>query len=79
MPSYITISIIICILALQYFMASRRSIIWGAILPILYVMVMIYLYVIHHFPNFLTFFLFLILGEIFLIEEWGRGRKNIKK
>ncbi|PNZ84022.1 Uncharacterised protein [Staphylococcus microti] len=78
MPSYITIPIIIVILALQYFMASRQSAIWGAVIPVLYVFVMGYLYVTHHFPSFLSFILFFALGAVFLIEEWHRGRKSIK-
>lgn len=78
MSSIINILIIIVILALQYFMASRQSAIWGAVIPVIYVCVMIYLYMTHHFPSFLSFILFFVLGAVFLIEEWVRGRKNAK-
>lgn len=79
MPSVVTILLAIIILSIQYFMASRKSPIWGAVIPIIYTVLMGYLYITNYFNSFLAVILFFSLGMIFLIEEWSRGRKNRQK
>lgn len=79
MSTPLSILLIIVVIGIQYFMASRKFFIWGTIIPTIYTIVMIYLYVKNYFDSFLAFILFFILGLVFLLEEWNRGRKNRKK
>lgn len=79
MSTFVSILLIIIIVGIQYFMASRKNPIWGVIIPVIYTIAMIYLYAINYYNSFLSFILFFALGLIFLIEEWNRGRKDRKK
>ncbi|MCS4486551.1 hypothetical protein [Staphylococcus americanisciuri] len=79
MSTLTTILTVMGIVALQYFMASRKHFLWGAIIPIAYVFTMIYLYLSNYYNSLLSFILFLSLGLIFLFEEWNRGRKDRRK
>ncbi|HGH0792937.1 TPA: hypothetical protein ACJHHN_002248 [Staphylococcus pseudintermedius] len=79
MSTFVSILLIIIIVGIQYFMASRKNPIWGVIVPVIYTIAMIYLYAINYYNSFLSFILFFALGLIFLIEEWNRGRKDRKK
>ncbi|MGN7939509.1 hypothetical protein [Virgibacillus sp. 6R] len=66
--------IVAAFLAVQYFFSTRNSVYWGAILPVVYLITMIWMLVTERLENMLAFLLYLILGMLFLLAEWKKGR-----
>ncbi|MFJ8263009.1 hypothetical protein ACIQ4I_13825 [Rummeliibacillus sp. NPDC094406] len=69
--------IIAGILAVQFFFSTRNNIYWGAILPVAYIVFLIWLFVTNHIKSNLGFILYLLLGILFLCIEWNGGRKHL--
>lgn len=68
------------ILILQYFLSTRNQVFWGAILPSIYILLLVYLKIYGVFDNHTTeFWLFSILGIGSLLGIWATGRKNLKR
>ncbi len=65
-------------LALQYFFATRRHFLWGAILPIVFIGWRIYM-VSTNDSNLLVNGVITIVGLLFLLVEWKSGRDAVKK
>jgi hypothetical protein len=65
------------ILALQFFFSTRNNIYWGAILPVAYIVFLIWQFVTNHIENTMGFILYLLLGLLFLGAEWNGGRKYL--
>lgn len=69
--------IIAGILAVQFFFSTRNNIYWGAILPVAYFVFLTWLFVTNHIESNMGFFLYLLLGILFLCAEWNGGRKYL--
>lgn len=67
------------LLALQYFLSTRKSPYWGAIIPVLFVTHLSWLYSTAEIDSFTAYIIILVIGLIFLTEKWSQGRKNIQK
>ena len=70
--------IIVVLLGVQYFLASRKSIYWGALLPLGFLIWRIYLIVTTN-NNILAQVILLLLGLAFLYGQWVSGRKSVKE
>ncbi|WP_055109292.1 hypothetical protein [Paenibacillus ihumii] len=79
MSEFIVFFIIIGMSAFQYFMATRNSIILGAIIPILFTAVMTWMFTTSRIESMTKYIVLLLVGLIILIEEWVRGRKSLQK
>lgn len=66
--------ITIIILVIQSFLSRRNNVYWGAILPIVYVVTLIYLWFFKTF-SLLTAF----VGLVALLGIWADGRASLKK
>lgn len=69
--------IIVVLLGVQYFLASRNSIYWGALLPIGFLIWRIYLIVTTN-DNILAQVIIILIGLAFLSGQWVNGRKSVK-
>lgn len=65
------------ILAVQFFFSTRNNIYWGAILPVAYIVFLIWMFVTNRIESTMGFILYLLLGMLFLGAEWNGGRKYI--
>lgn len=65
------------ILALQFFFSTRNNIYWGAILPVAYLVFLTWSFVTNRLESIIGFFLYLLLGLLFLCVEWNGGRKYL--
>ena len=63
------------ILAVQHFLSSRNQVLWGAILPVSYIVSLLWLYL----KENKEFDLFLIVGLLILLGIWSDGRIKIQK
>ncbi|AKG05864.1 hypothetical protein AAV35_013970 (plasmid) [Salimicrobium jeotgali] len=70
---------IIIMVGIQYFMSTRNSAFLGIIVPIAFITVMTWMFVTNQINSFLKFAVLLIVGLLFLLEEWVRGRKSLSK
>src|SRR5690625_1048910 len=71
--------IALVILGCQFYLSRRRSVWWGAILPIAYFLVFIYGWVSETYftrENTTSFVLALIGGLAFLLSGWINGRRS---
>lgn len=71
--------IIVGILAVQYFLSTRNNVVWGAVIPVAYVIFSIWMLVTDRYEGTLHFILYLLLGLLFLLGEWITGRKTLKQ
>ncbi|WP_077306761.1 hypothetical protein [Terribacillus halophilus] len=79
MPELSVFLIIFVMSAIQYFMATRSSFIFGFIIPIVFIAVMSWMFTSNRIESVAMFVVLLIIGLILLIEEWVRGRKSLQK
>ena len=70
--------IIVVLLGVQYFLASRKSIYWGALLPLGFLIWRIYLLVTTD-ESILAQVILLLVGLAFLSGPWISGRKSVKE
>ncbi len=71
--------IIVGILAVQYLLSTRNKVYWGAIVPVIYIILCTWMFVLERFESIFGFILYLCLGLLFLIAEWSAGRKSLNK
>ncbi|AMO85334.1 hypothetical protein B857_03876 [Solibacillus isronensis B3W22] len=69
--------IIVVLLGVQYFLASRKSFYWGALLPLGFLIWRIYLIVTNN-DNIIVQVIIILLGLAFLSGQWVNGRKSVK-
>ncbi len=70
--------IIAGILGVQYFLSTRNSVYWGALIPAVYVVWRTWVFIAED-QKFLSYVFILLLGLAFLIGEWHQGRKAHRK
>lgn len=69
--------IIAAFLGMQYFLASRNSIYWGALLPVAFIIWRVTLIFAMN-DKVLAQVLIILVGLAFLIGQWVQGRKSLK-
>lgn len=70
--------IIAGILGVQHFLATRNSIYWGGLIPLVYVVWRTWIFF-NGNEKFLSYVLILLVGLAFLIGGWYEGRKALHK
>ncbi|GAA0593869.1 hypothetical protein GCM10009001_07580 [Virgibacillus siamensis] len=78
MADFYNVFIYAGILAVQYFLSTRNSIYWGAIIPVAYTVFLSWLFVTNRLESAIGFILILLVGMLFLIAEWSGGRKHLQ-
>ncbi|PCF84084.1 hypothetical protein B4W75_12630 [Staphylococcus intermedius] len=78
MNEIITIVILIIMLAIQYFLSSSTNKYLGLIIPIVFSGFVIFMLVTDRL-GIITSLVLLVLGLIFLLEQWYKGQKNNKR
>lgn len=72
------ILIIVLILAVQHFLSTRNKSYWGIILPILYLVTLVFAKIFDMTDwSIMGLILIAIVGELFLLAAWMRGRKEL--
>jgi len=71
--------LIVGILAVQYLLSTRNNVYWGAVVPVIYIILSVWMYVQSRFESTLGFILYLCLGLLFLIAEWNTGRRSLNR
>ncbi|MCF3943414.1 hypothetical protein [Oceanobacillus alkalisoli] len=71
--------IIAAFLGVQYFFSTRNNPFWGAIVPILFATWMTISFINGNIESFWFYLIILIIGLLFLFEQWSEGRKSLKK
>ncbi len=71
--------VIVGILAVQYFLSTRNNVYWGSVIPVAYIVFLIWMFVTNRIESTLGFILYLLLGLLFLIAEWSAGRKSLSQ
>ncbi|WP_453989893.1 hypothetical protein [Bacillus nitroreducens] len=66
------------ILGVQYFLSTRNSVYWGALIPLVFVSWRTWIFV-NENEKFLAYALILLVGLAFLIGGWIEGRKALHK
>lgn len=79
MAEYSKFLMIIIMSALQYFVGTRDKAFLGIILPIVFFTIMTWMYITNSINNVTSYIILLVVGLIFLAEEWSRGKKSLKK
>jgi len=74
---FFNVFIIAAILAVQFFFSTRNHAYLGAVLPIVYFVLLTWSYLSNRMESFLGYILYLLLGLFFLIAEWRGGRKYL--
>ncbi|WP_068673516.1 hypothetical protein [Oceanobacillus sp. Castelsardo] len=77
MADFYRIFIIVGVLAVHYFFSTRNSIFWGAIMPVAYFVYLTWTFVTNRLESTIGYILILLIGMLFLIAEWSRGRKSL--
>lgn len=67
------------ILWLQHYLSRRKSMYWGALLPVAYVAFLIVLYARGIHGGIITLVLPAIIGMLILLVNWSLGRDALKK
>jgi len=70
--------IIAGILGVQHFLASRDSVYWGGLIPLIFIVWRTWMYFSGD-EKFLAYILILLVGLAFLIGGWYEGRKALHK
>jgi hypothetical protein len=66
----------VLVLAVQHFLSTRDKSYWGIIIPILYVVILVFAQLSETIEwSFLKLILMAIVGELFLLGNWINGRK----
>lgn len=67
------------ILAVQYFFSTRNNVYWGAVIPVVFIIFLTWMFVTNHIEHTLAFILILIVGMLFLFGQWVGGRESLRK
>ncbi|RDW16166.1 hypothetical protein [Oceanobacillus chungangensis] len=79
MNEIVSILLIVATLALQYLLSSRNNVYLGAIVPILFVAGLTWMLITDRIESILAYVLFLIVGLVFLLQQWSHGRNTLRK
>ncbi|WP_106767442.1 hypothetical protein [Paenibacillus faecalis] len=84
MSEFVVFFIIVGMCAFQYFLAkffiaSRNSFLLGAIVPLMFTAGMTWMFITNSIESTTKYIVLLLVGLIFLIEEWVRGRRSLHK
>jgi len=79
MSDFTVFFIIIGMSAIQYFMATRNNFIFGTIMPVIFIVMMTWIFATDRIDSMTMYIVLLLVGLILLIEEWIRGRKTLHK
>ena len=77
MYDLLSILILIIMFGLQYFLSTRSNKFLGAIIPIIFIMFVAFMYFSNNL-GLITSIVLLALGLILLIEQWYKGNKQKK-
>ena len=77
--SFYIVFIVAGVLAVQSFLSTRDNVYWGAILPVAYIVFLTWMLISNRMESIIIYVLILLLGLLFLIAEWRRGRKHLFK
>ncbi|MBU6079741.1 hypothetical protein [Allobacillus halotolerans] len=76
----LNILLAIFILVLQHFLSTRNKVFWGGLLPVAYVILLIYLILSGLMDvGSRDFWFIAILGTTILLGEWISGRESLEK
>ncbi|WP_226672286.1 hypothetical protein [Rossellomorea aquimaris] len=78
MNEWFQLLLLVVTFGFQYFLAKRDSVYWGFLIPAIFVVTMTYFVLVGQ-VKVLSAFLVVVVGVAFLMEEWFRGRKDLKK
>ncbi|MGW9019763.1 hypothetical protein [Priestia megaterium] len=67
------------IFGIHYFLSSRASVYWGAIFPGVYVVYCGWIFTTRQVEHPIQAILWMLLGLLFIVVEWGVGRDAYKK
>lgn len=79
MSDWTELLIVVITLACQYLLSSRSNVYLGCIIPVVYIGVLTWMFMIGNIGRPLTFILYMLLGLAFLIGQWFAGRKAFEK
>lgn len=65
-------------LGIQYFMSTRNSVYWGAVIPALFFTWLTWMLLTDRIESILLYGVIILLGSFFLIEQWKEGRKSLR-
>lgn len=71
--------IIAAFLGIQYFLSTRNNPYWGALIPVVFTIWMTISLINGSINSLWFYFIILIIGLLFLLEQWDQGRKSLKK
>lgn len=77
MADFYRLFIIVGVLAAQYFLSTRNSRYWGAIMPVAYFVYLTWTFVTNRLESPIAYILILLIGMLFLLAEWSSGRKSL--
>jgi predicted membrane protein len=78
LATIIAVGVGVLLLVFQYILSRKKSVIWGAIIPILTILLTIWIITFKRLSiNFKTLIPYILIFLI-LIEEWYEGRKKQK-
>ncbi|MEB2268543.1 hypothetical protein [Priestia megaterium] len=76
MPHFLIFALIF---AFQYFLSSRASVYWGAIIPGAYLAYCGWIFTTHQVNHPIKVILLMLLGLAMFLLEWEKGRESFKK
>ncbi len=79
MNELISILLIITALTLQFFLSSRNNGYLGAIVPVLFLAWLTWMFATDRIESTLAYGLFLVIGLLFLLQQWSSGRRTFRK
>ncbi|CDQ37938.1 MULTISPECIES: hypothetical protein [Virgibacillus] len=79
MNEFVFLFICIAAFAVQYFLSTRSSAYWGAIIPVIFVSGLTWMFASNRIESTTAYIIILIVGIILLTEEWHRGRKSLQR
>ena len=77
--SFYIVFIVAGVLAVQSFLSTRDNVYWGSILPVAYIVFLTWMLISNRMESIIIYILILLVGLLFLIAEWRRGRKYLFK
>lgn len=70
--------IALVILGTQYFLSRKNNVYWGAFLPVIYIVFIVYGKLSGFFTEDKDIIMILVGGTLLLLSVWANGRKSVK-
>ncbi|MBU3573156.1 hypothetical protein IUJ58_19455 [Priestia aryabhattai] len=77
MPNHLLFFVLIIVV--HYFLSTRASVYWGAIMPTAYLVYCGWIFTAHQVDHPIKLILLLLFGLSIFLVEWEKGRKIVKK